>query len=279
MTIANVEMAKAWDGEEGEEWAADARHYEATGQAYTRRLLAAAAIASGERVLDVGCGNGGSTRLAARAAAPGAVTGIDLSGPMLEVARDRSKEEGIDNVDFVKGDVQVHPFAPSTFDVAISSFGAMFFEDPVAAFANVGRALRPGGRLAFHAWQELARNEWLVAIRGALAAGRDLPAPPTGAPGPFGLADPETSRALFEAAGFTDVSFEAVEEPLTWGDDADDAFAFLSRLSIVRWLSSGLDEATSEQVRDNLRRLVEDHAGPNGVTMAGAAWLITATRP
>ena len=128
---------------------------------------------------------------------------------------------------FVHGDAQVHAFPPATFDVVISRFGAMFFADPVAAFANVGGAMRPGGRVALIAWQELSRNEWLGAIRDALAQGRDLPTPPAGMPGPFGFADPDRVRVILGEAGFHDVRIDEVEAPVRLGADADDAYGFV----------------------------------------------------
>jgi SAM-dependent methyltransferase len=181
-TIANVDMARAWDGEEGERWTAQADRYEAAGRRHDGRLTGAGLVASGDAVLDVGCGTGRSTRDAARVAAPGPVLGVDLSSQMLEEARRRAAAEGLANVSFEQADVQVHPFADGAFDAAISSFGAMFFADPVAAFANIGRALRPGGRLAVLAWRDLGRNQWVTAIRDALALGRALPEPPAERP-------------------------------------------------------------------------------------------------
>ena len=127
--------------------------------------------------------------------------GVDLSSRMLDDARRRSAHEGLTNVEFLRADAQVHPFEPGAYDLAISVFGAMFFADPVAAFANIGRSLRPGGRIAFLAWQRFEDNEWLTAIFDALAAGRDLPTPQPGSPGPFGLADPDAVTTILRDAG------------------------------------------------------------------------------
>lgn len=201
MTIANVEMAKAWDGEEGDDWTEFADRYDACGARTWRRFLDAELILPTDRVLDVGCGTGQSTRDAAGAAASGSVLGVDLSARMLELARERSRAEGLTNTEFVQADAQVHPFEEAAFDIAISRFGAMFFADRAAAFGNIARAVRPGGRLALLGWRELAENEWLIEFRDALAAGRTLPVPPNGGPGPFGLADPDRLRPVLVAAG------------------------------------------------------------------------------
>ena len=279
MTIANVEMAKAWDGEEGERWTAQADRYEATGHRHARRLLATGTVVAGAAVLDIGCGTGRSTREAARSAAPGPVIGVDLSSQMLEEARRRAAAEGLTNVSFEQADVQVHPFAAGSFDVAISSFGAMFFADPVAAFDNVRRALRPGGRLALLVWRDLGRNRWITAIRDALALGRTLPEPPAGAPGPFGLAREDHVRTILGAAGFDAVDLESVDEPVRLGDDADDAWAFVRTMGIVKGLTADLEPADRERAFESVRAALAAAEGPEGVEFASSSWLVTATRP
>jgi ubiquinone/menaquinone biosynthesis C-methylase UbiE len=147
--IVNTAQADAGNGYEGEHWAANDDRYDIVNSGFNGPLLDAAGIGETSRVLDVGCGNGKLTRLAASRARHGQVTGLDLSGPMLARARARAAEEGIGNVTFEQGDAQVYPLPAGGFDVSVSRFGVMFFGDPVAAFANIGRGLRPGGRLAF----------------------------------------------------------------------------------------------------------------------------------
>src|SRR5687768_13877027 len=143
MDIANVDMARQWDGEEGDDWTENADRYDATDRYIWEQFTAKVPIFAGDDVLDVGCGTGKATRDIARTAHDGQVLGIDLSSRMLADARRRTDEQGLTNVDYVQGDAQVHPFDAGAFDVAVSSFGAMFFADPVAAFANVRRAVRP----------------------------------------------------------------------------------------------------------------------------------------
>jgi ubiquinone/menaquinone biosynthesis C-methylase UbiE len=145
---ANAEQRRAWDGDEGAYWAAHADRFDRAVAPYHERLMSTAAIAPGERVLDIGCGTGQTTRDAARAAAPGGVAlGVDLSSQMLDVARARASDERVRNAAFEQADAQVHPFDAASFDVAISRTGAMFFGDPVAAFTNIHRSLRAGGRM------------------------------------------------------------------------------------------------------------------------------------
>jgi SAM-dependent methyltransferase len=242
--------------------------------------MAAAAIAPGEAVLDIGCGNGLTSRDAARAAGPGAtVLGVDLSGPMLARAEQSAKDEGVGNIRFEQADAQVYPFETGAFDVTMSRFGVMFFADPVAAFTNIASALRPGGRLAMLVWQSLAANEWMGAMRDALAVGRDLPLPPPGAPGPFGLADTGYATGVLTEAGFTDVAFRGSEQPFNVGSDADDAYAFAAGLNPVQMLLADLDEPTQARALDGLRATIAAHETPDGVAFRSAAWVITARKP
>jgi SAM-dependent methyltransferase len=272
--IANVDMAAAWDGEEGASWAAQAERYDAAGAGYNRRLLEH--ILPSDDVLDIGCGNGGTSRAAARAAR--SVLGIDLSSQMLAYAQKKAAAEGLTNITYVQADAQVHPFDAASFDIAISRMGAMFFADPVAAFSNIGRALRPDGRLALVAWQSLQNNEWISSMRSALSMGRDLPEPPVGMPGPFGLADPDVDRRILSDAGYEDIAVEDVAEPITWGRDVDDAYEFVSDVGPVRGLLADLDDAQKAEALAALREMLAGHATPDGVCFGSRAWLITAHR-
>jgi SAM-dependent methyltransferase len=273
---ANPDQAKAWDGEEGKHWSDHEAHYEAAVRRYDPHLLDAADIDRPDHVLDVGCGCGGSTREAARIATSGLSLGVDLSALMIQRARRRARAEGIPNVRFEQADAQIYPFGPRSFDVAISRFGAMFFADPVAAFANIGSALRAAGRLAVLTWQGLRENDWLLAIRQALAAGRTLPAPPTGVPGAFGLADPTAIAALLPKAGFNAVTVQAVREPVWLGHDAQDAFEFMRGMGIVRGLLGDLDNTTAAAALEALRAALRDHETAHGVLLGSAAWIVTA---
>lgn len=276
---SNAEALAAWDGDDGELWTREEARFDRAVAAYHEPLLDAAAIGAADRVLDIGCGTGQTTRDAARRAPAGWALGIDLSSRMLARARARAADEGIANARFEQTDAQVHAFEPGGFDVAVSRTGAMFFGDPVAAFANIGRALRPGGRLALLVWQQLADNHWIRDVREALAAGRTLPEPPPDAPGPFSLADPTRTRSILEAAGFVDVGFDGRHEPMWFGVDADDAERFLHALGLVRFLLADLDDDARARALADLRRSVEAHEGPDGVCYPSATWIVTAARP
>ena len=274
---ANAEMQRSWDGDSGAFWTARADYFDRSMARYHVRLMAAAAISAGERVLDIGCGNGQTTRDAARATVHGRVLGLDLSSEMLAYARRRAADDGVTNATFEQADAQVYPFKPESFDVAISRAGSMFFGDPVAAFANVAGALRPGGRLALLTWQALGVQEWFSSFVAALAVGRDLPTPPPGAPGPFSLADPDRVKAILGDAGFTGVGLEAVHEPMCFGTDAADAAEFV--MGMLGWLLGDLDDADRARALDALHATMSAHETPDGVVFQSGGWIVQATRP
>ena len=184
--------------------------------------------------------------------------------------------EGLTNVRFERADAQVHPFDQAAVDLVVSVFGTMFFDDAVAAFRNFRGALAPDGRLAVLVWRELALNEWVSAVRDALAVGRQLPEPPRDAPGPFSFADRDRVREIVEAAGFRNVQFQEVNEPVDLGGDLDEAYAFVSDLGVTHGLLNDLDEPTADRALDNLKEALSEHATPEGVLFGASSWLVTA---
>jgi SAM-dependent methyltransferase len=276
--VVNTEQAAAWDGHEGDVWTEQADRYDRASRRVWPHLVDAQLVANADRVLDVGCGTGGPTRDVAHVASDGQVTGIDLSTRMLELARRRSAEEGLDNVTFIRGDAQVFPFEPEALDIAMSCFGTMFFNDPVTAFTNIGGALRGGGTLALLAWRTLQENEWLMSLRSALAVGRELPMPPPDAPTPFSHADPERVRSILGYAGFDGVELEPIDEPIDLGSDASDAFEFAKTMGIVEGLTDGLDADAQATAMSNLANLFQERETADGVLLGSAAWLITANK-
>ncbi|OOC54111.1 MULTISPECIES: class I SAM-dependent methyltransferase [Nocardiopsis] len=251
--------------------------YDAELSRYDLLLRAAADVRSTDRVLDIGCGTGQTTRDAARSAPSGSALGVDLSRPMVDRARRLSEEEGIRNVGFERADAQVHPFTPEGFTLGISRFGTMFFADPVAAFANIGRALRPGARLVQLVWQTEDRQEWFGAVRQALAGGRTVPAGLGG--GAFSLADPAVAAGVLTAAGFTAVETTGVRRPVYYGPDAASARDMLLGLRMVEDLVAGLDAAATARALDRLPAVLDAHDTGEGVWFDSRAWLVTARRP
>jgi SAM-dependent methyltransferase len=174
-----------------------------------------------DHVLDIGCGTGQTTRDAARMAPAGSALGIDISASAIERARKPARTERLPNVTFDQGDAQIHPFLPGHFDLAISRFGTMSFDDPIAAFANIGRGLHTTGRLVMMVWQRREENEWSVSLDRALR-GREGAALAPEAPDPFSLADPTTVEGILDAAGFTPTD---VREPVYHGGGVTAALA------------------------------------------------------
>jgi SAM-dependent methyltransferase len=251
-----------------------ANFYDAELERHNRHLRAAAGIGVRDRVLDVGCGAGQSTREAARVAVEGVAVGVDTSVEMLEVARQRSTEAGLQNAVFEQGDAQHHAFPAASFDLCISRFGVMFFADPAAAFANVARAMRPGARLVWMVWQSQTRNEWSGAIRRTLAPGSAVSADAATA---FSLGDPAIVTGLLSTAGFVSIDFADVREPVFYGPDVDAAFDTLIDLYLVKDALARTDEAPNNALR-RLRDLLEAHMTAEGVFFDSRAWIITARR-
>ncbi|MFI8100748.1 class I SAM-dependent methyltransferase [Streptomyces sp. NPDC086023] len=275
--IANTSQAEAWNGYEGEQWARSQERWDAVNDGFNQPLLDAAAITETDRVLDIGCGAGRSTLLAARRAARGRALGLDLSGPMLERARAGAQREGVENVSFVQGDAQVHPFDTECFDAVISRYGMTFFADPVTAFANLHGALRPGGRLAFVCAAEAEANEWLEALaslEGILPLG-GFGKP--GGPGMFSLTDPDRIRDLLAAGGFTGVDVQRIEVPGDWGADAADAAAFLLDSGPGRHLLSQITPPEQVEARQALTQTLRRHEADGAVWLRSSSWLVTAT--
>jgi SAM-dependent methyltransferase len=270
----NTEQAGEWDGADGEYWATYHREYERLLGVFDATLVEAGEVRSGDRCLDIGCGTGATTRALAARARNGSALGLDLSGPMLTIARAAAEREAVRNVTYVQGDAQVYPFDARSFDVAVSRMGCMFFADPATALGNVRRALRPGGRLALSVWQSVAANEWVTAIDDALGetpAGEEEP--PGYVPGPFSLADPELCASLLGRAGYVDVAVEALQLPLAFGT-VDDAQAFLET-----WIDDDLDEDGRARATASLHRLLTQRETDDGVLLPSATWLLTARSP
>lgn len=268
-----------WEHAEGEHWATNADRYTRVLRHYGTLLVDALAPAPGERVLDVGCGNGDVSLAAGTAVGPdGAVLGVDLSPDMLAVARARAEHAGLDHVEFVQADASRWRTPTGPADAATSRFGVMFFEDPVAAFANVRRSMAPGARLVFVCWQSLFDNEWMFLPAAAVAEVLPLPVPADPhAPGPFAFADRDRVAGILADGGFGGVEVESVSAPVWVGRDAEEAAAFLKTTGMGRVLFA---EAAPEVVAEAMSRAadaVRPHETADGVELSGSAWLVRAT--
>jgi SAM-dependent methyltransferase len=231
-----------------------------------------------DHVLDIGCGLGQTTCEAARIARAGGAFGVDISAPAIERARELARARGIRNAAFERADAQVCRFPQGGFDLAISRFGTMFFADPVAAFGNVGRALRPAGHLVMMVWQAHDRNEWEAAIRRSLAGPGESAAVGSAGSDPFSLGDPLAVTGILEAAGFADVAFTDVHEPVYYGRDVAAALDWVRGFACTSEALGGLDPAAAARALGRLREMLAAHLSDNGVWLDSRAWIVTARR-
>jgi SAM-dependent methyltransferase len=247
--------------------------YDAELRMHNEVLRQAWGVQPGEHVLDIGCGSGQTTCEAARMAQGGSALGVDISASAIKRARELARTQRVHNVTFERADAQVCRFPQERFNLAISRFGTMFFDDPVAAFTHVGRALRPAGRLVMMVWQAHERNEWDVAIRQSLAG----PGGSAG-PDPFSLADPLPVTGILEAAGFAGVTFTDVHESVYYGPDVAAAIDWVRGFACTRDILSRLDPAAAARALGRLRETLATHMSGNGVWFDSRAWIVSARR-
>ncbi len=250
--------------------------YDAELRRHNEVLRRACGVQLHDHVLDIGCGTGQTTREAARTAQAGSALGVDISASAIERAREVARAEGLGNVAFEHANAQVHRFPQERFDLAISRFGTMFFDDPGAAFANIRRALRPAGRLVMMVWQAHERNEWDVAIHQSLGAAEQPVATPSGAPDPFSLADSSAVKQILEAAGFVGVAFTDVHEPVYYGPDVAAALDWVRGFACTSEVLKRLDPAAATRAVERLRKALATHMSDDGVWFNSRAWIVTA---
>jgi ubiquinone/menaquinone biosynthesis C-methylase UbiE len=273
---ANTEQALRWNGAGGYHWIEHRERHLGEHRYLTPHLFRAAAVGPGDRVLDVGCGCGHTTIAAAHAASgAGSAVGLDLSAPMLAVARRLAAQAGAASARFVRGDAQACPIRPGSCDVVISSFGVMFFDDPGAAFAGLAAVVRPHGRLAFLCWQDDSQNEIFGIPLRAFARHVPLPEPSAGAL----FTDPRRISELLSGAGWQDILVTSVAEPARMGSDVDDVMRYISSMPRIRNVAASLvDPALSERVLAGVARDYAGRQAPGGIWVRAAAWLVTARR-
>jgi ubiquinone/menaquinone biosynthesis C-methylase UbiE len=250
--------------------------YDAELQSHTKPLLQACAVRKNDRVLDIGCGTGQTTRDAARLAIQGDALGIDIVERAIDRARALAAAERMQNVRFEYGDAQVQEFGPRRFDLAMSRYGTMFFADTIAAFRNIRKALAPGGRLVMMVWQAHENNEWSVAVHQALA--EHFSSDP-GDQQHFSLADPTLVRRILETAGFAVVKIDEAREPVYYGRDVDEALQWAQGFRFVQDTLKKIDAKAGAAILGNLRAMLAKHVDKHGVWFGAREWIVTAEIP
>ena len=274
----NINQAQIdfWNGPTGQKWA---KHQTDMDRNMTDIAVAVLALADpkpGEKVLDIGCGNGStSLALAEAVGASGDVMGVDVSQPMLAIARSRVRAS---NIRFIEADAAAFPFMPDR-DLIFSRFGVMFFVEPVAAFANIHKAAAKGGRMAFMCWRPVEENEW--AMVPYLAAKPFLPEQKQvdpNAPGPFAFADRDRTRGILADAGFREIAIEPFNGHMRLGTSPEHAALQLTSLMgpASRALKN-VDEATRTKAREAIaKRMAEFQGSAPDIAPGTACWLVSA---
>jgi len=273
---ANEEQIEYWNGVIGETWVRSQAALDASLAPITQSLLAWAAPSPGERVLDIGCGCGTTSLMLARAAEPnGSVMGVDISRPMLTVARRSAEAEGV-AAEFAEADAAVASYE-SEFNLVFSRFGVMFFDDPVAAFTNIRQAAVPDGRLAFVCWRSMLENKW---VSTPLAAAIDLLPPEIPGnphdPGPFAFADNVRVEQILSTAGFRDIRVEPLDSVTITGPTIEEAASQSLQIGPLARRAAKLDESVRDLIRARVAGAIAPFAGPDGVALPAACWLVSA---
>ncbi|WP_223194621.1 class I SAM-dependent methyltransferase [Pseudomonas sp. PSB18] len=285
MTEQNAHQVADWNGQSGESWVANQARLDAMMAVFGEAAIEAAAPATGERVLDVGCGAGASSlALAARVGAGGYVLGVDISEPLIDRARALAPQDT--SALFRVADASNAVLPEGAFDLLFSRFGVMFFDDPTGAFTHMRHALRPGGRVAFVCWRGVGENDWVRLPMGAIKDIVPLPAPPgLEAPGPFSFGDRGRVTRILTAAGFTDIAIEPFDASISFGEGETRDAAIDDAVKIA--LESGpLSLVLADQPDDirahawaAVRTAFADCPGERSVIINGAAWIVMARNP
>jgi SAM-dependent methyltransferase len=270
-----AEQAAYWNGPGGEGWLAAYQRIQRAIGDIGDVGLAAAAPQHGEHVIDIGCGTGDTTAALARAVGlTGHVLGVDISEPLITAAR----SQRLDNATFVVGDAATHPFQAGHYELVFSRFGVMFFADPVAAFRNIRRALKPAGRLVFIAWRTPQENPWgTTPVRAAQPFLPPQPRPGPEDPGQFAFGDRARVERILGEAGFKALRFEPIDRQIWMGDTVAEVVAGAGKFGPLARAFAGAEPAAIEKAKQAIAEVLTPHEGSEGVRLPGACWLVRAS--
>ena len=274
-TVDEQTQTKLWNGPSGHAWVDAQDALDQMLKPFETLLVDAAAARSPRRVLDVGCGTGGTTvAVARRLGTNGHSVGIDISDPMIAAAKARAERERTP-ADFICADAQTYAFEPDSFDLIMSRFGVMFFEDPVRAFANLRHAATSDASLRFVAWRSPAENPFMAAAeRAAAPLLPNLPARQPDAPGQFAFADGERVRRILEQSGWSAIEIRPIDVACTLPENA--LTPYLTRFGPVGRILDEADERTRVKVVQTVRTAFDSHVHGAEVHFTAASWMVRA---
>lgn len=275
----NREQADFWE-EVAPVWLESERHVSQVGVRFGTAAMDQLRLASGQRVLDVGCGSGATTiELARRVGPEGTAVGIDISRSMVAAAVGRAETSGVANAEFVAADIQVSAFDESTYDAAFSQFGVMFFDDPPAAFTNVHRALTKNAPLTFSCWQNLFANEWMLVPGAAYleATGTDPSFPGPDDPGPFSMSETDRITGVLTDAGFTEIDVAPHAEVIALpAADIGSLVRLSGQVGVAREFMAAADEATRGRVRETVEAALAERVEDGNLNLSAGAFIVRA---
>jgi SAM-dependent methyltransferase len=276
---SNADQATYWNGPGGRHWIDRQEMQDGLLAPIAARLLEAARVAAGERVVDVGCGCGATTLAVARiAAASGRALGVDISAPMIERARERAAAEH-SRAQFLVADATIHDLSGERADLMISRFGVMFFADPALSFSNLRKTLKPGGRLVFACWREPRLNPWLmIPLRAATRHAPPLPKLGPEDPGPFSFADEARVRRILTSAGFVDVALDPIDLELDTavGQGFENAVASALEIGPASRALEGQPDEVRTAATAEIRAALAPFQRGDQVRMGAAIWIVSA---
>ncbi|MCK1651974.1 methyltransferase domain-containing protein [Bradyrhizobium sp. 149] len=284
MAQHNAGQVADWNGQSGERWVANQARLDAMAAMFGQAAIEAAAPATGERVLDIGCGAGASSlALAARVGAGGHVLGVDISEPLIGRARALAPQDI--PVQFRVADAGSAELPEGAFDILFSRFGVMFFDDPTAAFAHMRRALKPGARVAFVCWRGMAENDWVRLPMDAIKGIVPPTAPDPEAPGPFSFGDRGRVGRILTAAGFTNIAIAPFDASVPFGEGAtrdaaiDDAVKMTFEVGPLSRVLADQPDDIRARASAAVRAAFAGRAGERSVMIDRATWIVTARNP
>ena len=278
LTIANQEQREFWSDIKGDLWVTLQPRIDTMLATFGDKALDTLNPQSGERILEIGCGTGTTTlALGGRVGTSGEILAADLSRPMLNKAIERANVSAEHPITFVEADAQVHSFPTAAFDAVYSRFGVMFFDDPIAAFRNIRKAVRPGGRMAYVCWADRKANPWIRIPAGAAKTCLDLPAPPPDdAPGQFSMENEGRVQQILHDAGWSDIGLERFTVEGSIGSNAADAARFITKMGPMSEPFALADSDTQNKTLQVIEEALTPYSNDSGVTLGFSTWIVSA---